>query len=93
MSELARFHDIVIAVFFRDVGKHKRPHVHARYAEHAASVAINNGAVLDGKLPRPAMQLVRAWLKRNQVQVWEAWRLASTGKAVGKIGKRKKGGR
>jgi hypothetical protein len=87
MAELARFYGIVISIFFRDQDRHKRPHIHASYAEHAVSVAIDNGTVLAGRFPSPALHLVRDWLKRHRAQVQEAWRLASNGKNPGKIGK------
>ena len=90
MAELARFYGIVISIFFRDYGKHRRPHIHASYAEHAASIAIDTGALLDGRLPRPVLHLVREWLSNHRPEVWEAWYLASAGKNPGKISKRKK---
>ena len=87
MAELARFYGIVVSIFFRDQDKHQRPHIHASYAEFAVSVAFDNGAVLAGRFPGPALHLVRDWLKRHRAAVQEAWRLASSGKNPGKIRK------
>lgn len=85
MAELARFFGIVVSVFFRDFGRHRRPHVHVDYAEHAASIAIDDGTVLDGHLPRPELHLVRQWLSRHRAETREAWEFAKAGKTPNKI--------
>ena len=85
VAELARFYGIVIAVFFRELGQHNRPHVHAQYAEHAASIAIVDGEVLAGGLPRPALRLVREWLDLRREEAAAAWEAACEGRRPGKI--------
>jgi hypothetical protein len=45
------FYGIIIQLFFFDTDKHKKPHIHARYAEFAASIAIETAEILDGGIP------------------------------------------
>ena len=59
-------------MYFHDNKKHNRPHIHAEYGEHEASIAIDDGEVLNGSLPPPKLKLVQAWI---EIQVlWDlAW--------------------
>ena len=43
--------------------EHGVPHFHALYGEHEAVIAIRGLRVLEGRLPRRALALVRAWGK------------------------------
>ena len=54
MPEICRFYGIVIKMYFAD---HAPPHFHAEYAEYEARIAIDNSAVISGKLPPRAMGL------------------------------------
>jgi hypothetical protein len=45
-------------MYYRD---HAPPHFHAIYAEHEAKVEIATAAILEGKLPRNARNLVEQW--------------------------------
>ena len=48
------FYGILIRMFFND---HPPPHFHARYGEFEATVEIGTLEVLDGQLPRRALNL------------------------------------
>ena len=88
MSELVRFYGIVIAIFFRgEFGRHKTPHVHVSYAEEEASLAIDDGRLLDGRLSRISLRLARQWLRAYRAEVREAWRAAQAGEPVGRVGR------
>ena len=56
MPELSRFFGIVILMYFRD---HPPPHFHARYGDHEAKFAIENGKLIEGHFPKRAASLVR----------------------------------
>jgi hypothetical protein len=58
MPTISRFFGIVITMYYDD---HLRPHFHATYAEHAASIAIDDLEVLKGSLPPRKLKLVRKW--------------------------------
>ena len=51
MPEISRFFGIVIAIYYND---HPPPHFHAKYGEHKVKIAIADGAILEGQLPRRA---------------------------------------
>ena len=73
MPTISVFYGIVISMFFND---HDPPHVHARYAEHHARIAIATGDPLTGHLPPRAARLVREWTALHRAELDEDWRLA-----------------
>jgi hypothetical protein len=48
------------------VREHLPPHFHAVYGEFEANVSIDNGEVIEGRLPRNARRLVREWRNSGQ---------------------------
>jgi len=50
-------------MYFMDNRRHHRPHVHAKYQDDEAVIAIADGEVLEGSLPRGKMRLVLAWIE------------------------------
>jgi hypothetical protein len=74
MPEISRFYGIVIYMYF---GDHPTPHLHARYGEFQAKLAIRTGAVLRGKLPPRALRLVREWIEQHQIELLGNWELCS----------------
>jgi len=55
MPTISQFFGILIMMYFDD---HNPPHFHARYNEFEALIAIENGQILEGELPKTATQLV-----------------------------------
>ncbi|MFZ4070628.1 MAG: DUF4160 domain-containing protein [Caulobacterales bacterium] len=55
MPTISTFYGIVIVMYFSN---HYPPHFHARYGEHIAEIAISDGVVLEGALPRSALRPV-----------------------------------
>ena len=51
-------------MYFYDDKKHSRPHIHAEYGEHEASIAIDDGEVLGGTFP-PSKIEAGAGVDRN----------------------------
>ena len=58
MSTIGTFYGILIRMFFND---HPPPHFHARYGEFEATVGIGALEVIEGQLPRRALNLVQEW--------------------------------
>lgn len=73
------FHGILIRMYTLDTQHHHLPHFHARFAEFEASVAIRDGDVLAGELPRRQLRLVHAWLELHQDELNADWELAASG--------------
>jgi hypothetical protein len=59
-------------MFFND---HAPPHFHARYGEFEATIDIGTLAVLQGQLPRRALNLVQEWATMHRGELLEDWRL------------------
>jgi hypothetical protein len=60
-------------MFYND---HSPPHFHVRYAENRAIIAIENLAVLQGRLPPRALALAMEWASLHQTELLEDWELA-----------------
>ena len=82
MPELSRFFGIVIGVFYRE---HGRPHFHAVYGEFEAVIDIETGAMISGKLPNRALNLVSEWQNAHKAELSESWELARDHKPLKKI--------
>ncbi|MGI8425315.1 MAG: DUF4160 domain-containing protein [Actinomycetota bacterium] len=62
--------------------EHGVPHVHARYAEHSASIAIENLDVLGGFLPRRALEMAREWAASHRPELSQNWERARASEPV-----------
>lgn len=85
MPIISMFYGILILMYFYDNKKHNRPHIHAEYGEHEASIAIDDGAVLSGSLPPSKLKLVQAWIEIHREDLLVDWKLAVAGEPVFKI--------
>ncbi len=79
MPTISMFYGILILMFFRDNRRHHLPHIHARYQGDEASIAIEEGAVLDGSLPQKQLKLVEAWIEIHKEELMLNWDLAVQG--------------
>lgn len=74
MPTISVFYGIFIKMFFDD---HAPPHFHAEYAEFKAVIDIQNLAVIDGRLPRRAQELVLDWAELHQQELLDDWKLCA----------------
>jgi hypothetical protein len=72
MPRISYFYGIAIWMYW-DEGRHRRPHFHARYGEHTASLDIA-GEIIVGYLPKRALHLVRAWAELHDDELDANWR-------------------
>ncbi|MDR0853715.1 MAG: DUF4160 domain-containing protein [Clostridiales Family XIII bacterium] len=84
MPELSRFYGIVIRIFFSDNERHHKPHIHAYYSEHKATIGID-GELLAGSIPVKQLKLIQAWLVLHEDELYVAWGRAIRDEAVDKI--------
>ena len=82
MPTISVFYGIIIRMFYDD---HGRPHFHAEYAEHKASISIDTLEVLEGELPRRPLALVLEWAALYRAELREDWELCRTKKQPKKI--------
>lgn len=85
MPVISMFYGIIIRLYLLDNKHHHLPHVHAKYAEFEASVAIGDGEVLGGELPRKQLRLVQAWIELHRDELMADWALASAGQTPYRI--------
>ncbi len=79
MPEISRFLGIVIGMFYRD---HNPPHFHAYYGEYEIAIAIHDGAVLWGSLPRRALGHVQEWRTSHISELEDDWQRARAHQAL-----------
>lgn len=85
MPVISMFYGIIISLYFLDNKQHNLPHIHARYAEFEASIAIADGEILAGDLPRKQLRLVQAWIELRKDELAADWELAANGESPYKI--------
>lgn len=73
MPRISSFYGVVVAMYYEE---HGRPHFHARYAEHDASIAIDDLEVLQGSLPQKTLALVREWAEVHRKELLANWERA-----------------
>lgn len=85
MPVISMFYGVIVLMYYFDNKKHHRPHIHAQYGEKEAVVAIDDGDVLEGSLPKSKMKLVQAWIEIHRDELMADWRLAAEGQQLFKI--------
>jgi hypothetical protein len=66
-------------MFFRDNRRHHAPHIHVRYQGEAASIAIDDGRILDGSVPQKQPKMVQAWIEIHKEELLVDWDLTVNG--------------
>ncbi len=70
MPRVSKFYGIVIYLWHRE---HGVPHFHAQYQGFVISIRIDDGAILEGRLPPSARRLVEAWRRRYKEPLIDNW--------------------
>lgn len=79
MPTISMFYGIIVAIFFKDSGRHNAPHIHVRYQNNKASVSIENGALFAGEFPAKQLKMVEAWIEIHRDEWMADWELAVAG--------------
>lgn len=77
MPAPSRFYGIVITMYFFD---HGRPHFHARYGGHKASIDVETLDVVAGSLPPRVFGLVAEWGGLHRDALLAAWEAGCAGR-------------
>jgi len=85
MPVISMFYGIIVRMFFMDNKEHKLPHIHVEYADDSAVIAIPDGFVLAGSLPKSKLKLVEAWVEIHKDELMADWTLAIKGEQLFKI--------
>lgn len=73
MPTISFFYGIAIRMYIND---HLPPHFHAHYGDFSATVLIESGEILEGKLPKTAANLVKEWVSLKRAALLTDWDLA-----------------
>jgi hypothetical protein len=85
MPTISTFYGVIVSLYFMDNRRHHRPHIHVRYQDDEAVVAIDDSEVLEGGLPPGKMRLVLAWVEIHRDELIADWQLAASGQQPFKI--------
>lgn len=75
MPTISIFFGIIIQMFWNE---HRPPHFHSTYGEYEAIIDIRTLEVIEGKMPRRALNLVLDWAELHQTELLEDWELCET---------------
>jgi len=79
------FYGLIVSMYFYDNRQHHIPHIHAKHQNDEAVFSINDGTILEGKLPSNKRKLVEAWIEIHKEELMADWELAISGENVFKI--------
>ena len=82
MPEISRFLGMIITMYYNG---HAPPQFHLRYGEQRAKIDLESGELLDGRLPRRALELVREWRVINEQELRQNWQRALAREPLNKI--------
>lgn len=74
MPALARFYGIIIRMYFLG-SEYNPPHIHAIYGENTAAFVIGTGEILDGYMPKRAVDMIQEWISKNRDQLLQMWEI------------------
>jgi hypothetical protein len=85
MPTISMFYGILVLMFFRDNRRHHLPHIHVRYQGDEASIAIDDGVVLEGTVPAKQLKMIQAWIEIHKEELMVDWELAVNGEDLFRI--------
>lgn len=85
MPVISMFYGVIVLMYYFDNKQHNLPHIHVRYADEAAVLAIPDGELIEGTLRSAKMKLVQAWIEIHREELLANWDLAVNGQSVFKI--------
>lgn len=72
-------------MYFIDNKQHKLPHIHVKYQGDEVIISIPDGNIIEGKIPKPKMKLLQAWIEIHKDELIANWELAVSGEQPYKI--------
>ena len=84
MPTISRFYGMLIIMYYRE-GFNEPPHFHVRYNEFEAKFRIGDLELMNGKLPKHAVSLIKEWGKLHQSELMENWNRVLNSEPLKKI--------
>ncbi len=72
MPVLSKFYGIIIRMYFQQ-SEHNPPHIHAIYGENVAAIDFQEKKIIEGELPKKALELVIEWISIHEEELKEIW--------------------
>lgn len=72
-------------MYFMDNKQHNKPHIHVKYQDDEVIVAIPEGDILEGSIPKAKMKLLQAWIEIHKDELMADWQLTVSGELPYKI--------
>lgn len=72
MPIISRFYGIIIRMYFQQ-SEHNPPHIHAIYGEYVAAIDFKKKRVIEGSLPKKALEMVMEWITIHEEELTEIW--------------------
>ena len=85
MPVISMFYGLIVRMFFFDTDKHNMPHIHVEYGEFSVVLAIADGEILAGEIPKSKLKLAQAWVEIHREDLAANWKLSVEGRDVFKI--------
>lgn len=85
MAIVAMFYGIIVSMYYFDKRRHNLPHIHVKYQDQEAVLAIPDGELLEGDLKSSKLKLVQAWIEIHRDELMADWELAGKGENVFRI--------
>lgn len=82
MPVISMFYGIIVLMYFADNKRHHAAHIHVRYQDEEAVIAIPDGQLLEGKLKPNKLKLVQAWIEIHKEDLMADWHLAASGQPI-----------
>jgi hypothetical protein len=82
MPIISTFFGIIVRMYFDD---HAPPHIHVEYQGQEAQIAFTDGSVVNGRLPKRALTLVRQWCLDHREELEQNWSNAQALKPLSRI--------
>ena len=76
---ISMFYGIIISLFFEIKERHHLPHIHARYQNFHAAIALDDGRILAGELPARQLRMVHVWVDLHREELLANWEIAKEG--------------
>ncbi len=85
MPAISMFYGIIVYMYFNGNKQHKLPHIHVKYQNDEVIVAISEGGMLDGDIPKAKMKLLQAWIELHKDELLADWQPVVSGELPYKI--------
>ena len=82
MPVISLFYGLIVSLYYLDNKQHNLPHFPVKYGEMEGVFAIEDGEMIEGRLPKNKIKLVDAWIEIHREDLLADWQLAVTGQKV-----------